>query len=448
MVNLPQICSPLKRKKSFNNSAQILDYNEVNRDVTDCPEAFAEDYRRSSLLNSSNGKILLACGWTTDEARRKFDMFPELLSGDDTEQTNSEERPLFTLCGKDSMNQTFAHTWVFMPSKSQWVYNWIFENCLVTLHPGTALERVHLFATDADQQETRAAESACGRGQDKNSALPNARHRHCAWHKINRNFTDDSEYKSKLISARKKDWKASIEIDVLIRWLWYFVKYYETAEEVNIATQLLHLYMNEDQSCHHGVIDETVRVDIRNFLSKSFFPNRVKLFESEFSGLRTLGNCTTSINEAENRVYKNHCCGPRPQHNLAETANRITKLNKLKEERKSRKIAADMRGTMGKITKREQMDDRLTDYANKQLIAQYSQRVNYFVYKSEQNVFWVKRKNIKVLLEEEEMEEGYDLPTELEVTSYHVDNCDPSDYKSAMTKVMRDVFLDLNVLGL
>ena len=89
--------------------------------MTETPEKFSESTRsRSDLVHSASGKILLAIEWTHGEARRKFDRFPELMGGDDTEQTNSEERPLCTLCVEDSSNKTYAHTWCFMPSKGQW----------------------------------------------------------------------------------------------------------------------------------------------------------------------------------------------------------------------------------------------------------------------------------------------------------------------------------------
>jgi len=150
---------------------------------------------------SANKKVALAIAWTNEEARRKFDMYPEFFGGDDTEETISEDRPLYTLMGKDNMNNSFEHTWIFMPSKSTWVDSWILRNALPILHPGTGVLRVQQFITDACPHETRAAEGVCGNGVDKKKVLPNARHRHCGWHKVDRNFKNDSKYKSKLSSA-------------------------------------------------------------------------------------------------------------------------------------------------------------------------------------------------------------------------------------------------------
>ena len=153
------------KRKTLNNAIEVDEFSEDLGDDVDSPEKFARDCKAiSELTHSSTGKILLAIAWTNSEARRKFDMYPEFLGGDNTEETNSEDRPLYTLCGKDNMNKSFGHTWCFMPSKATWVYTWIFANAVPILHPGTAVKRVQLFVTDADNQETRAAEYVCGRG--------------------------------------------------------------------------------------------------------------------------------------------------------------------------------------------------------------------------------------------------------------------------------------------
>ena len=43
------------------------------------------------LEYSETGEILLAIAWSSDESRQKFDMYPEIMGADDTEETNSEE---------------------------------------------------------------------------------------------------------------------------------------------------------------------------------------------------------------------------------------------------------------------------------------------------------------------------------------------------------------------
>lgn len=380
------------KRKTMNNSIEIDAFTDDLGDATDNPETLARDSRsRTELTHSASGKIVLAVAWTNTEARRKFDMYPEFMGGDDTEDTNSEDRPLYTLCGKDNMNKSFGHTWCFMPSKCKWVYSWILGNAVPTLHPGTATKRVQLFSTDACPHETSAAESVCGNGVDMTKVYPNAHHRHCAWHKVNRNFTEDSKYKSKISAARKTGVSTSIEIDMIVRWLWYFIKYYECADEVDLAMMFLQHYLTESQDRHYGTISDDLRKEMREFITKSFQCNGNKLFEASFADIMSMGNVTTAINECEHRVYKKHSQGPRPQHDLAEARKRIDNINERKEGAKSRKVAADMKSSLGKAKEREMKDDRLTDYCNELLLEEQRQAGKYCTYRASEFLFYVKR---------------------------------------------------------
>jgi len=223
-------------------------------------------------------------------------------------------------------------------------------------------------------------------------SLPNARHRHCAWHKINRNFTENAKYKSKLSTVKKRSYKSAIEVDTIIKWLWYFIKYYESTEEVNFAYQLLDLYLTEDQTSHFGDIDDNVRQDIKEFITKNFHLHRTTLYESEYPSIMTLGNCTTSVNEAEHRVYKHHCLGPRPCDNVATAAKKINKLNKMREGTKTRQVAHDMRSSLGTSDAREMVDERLTDRCNKTLLSEHeAANKHYSLYRPSQFQFYVKR---------------------------------------------------------
>ena len=239
----------IKQKSKRANNTLCIEEMEAEftadlEDDTCSPKEFALDMRgRDNLMCSDNGLMLLSCAWTNNEARRKFDMFPEVMSGDDTEDTNSEERPLYTLLGKDNNNQSFGHTWCFMPSRALWVFRWIFEHAVPILHPGTACKRVQLIPTDADAQETRAIEAVCGPGK----IYEIASHLHCAFHKLDRNLKSDSKYKSKIGSVREKGVNSKAEIDMVLRWLWYFCKHYENKEQVDLALTLLDYYLEEDE---------------------------------------------------------------------------------------------------------------------------------------------------------------------------------------------------------
>ena len=69
----------IKTKKMNKNSAtEIEKFAQDLNDATDSPEAFAETIR-SSLQDSSNGEILLALAWTTDDARSSLALVRPML---------------------------------------------------------------------------------------------------------------------------------------------------------------------------------------------------------------------------------------------------------------------------------------------------------------------------------------------------------------------------------
>ena len=81
---------------------------------------------RDSLSITGADCILMAVAWTTNDAQRKFQMYPEFTGSDVTFGTNAERRPLLVMCGKDSNDKAFSHTWAFLPSQSRWVFDWFF----------------------------------------------------------------------------------------------------------------------------------------------------------------------------------------------------------------------------------------------------------------------------------------------------------------------------------
>ena len=93
-------------------------------------------------------------------------MFPEFLSGDDTEGVNVEERPLNTWCGKDSNNQVFPVLHTFLPSTAQWAKTFVCRSAKLLL-PGNGLSRVIKFNTDANKEETRVTRKTPGEGCSK-----------------------------------------------------------------------------------------------------------------------------------------------------------------------------------------------------------------------------------------------------------------------------------------
>lgn len=351
---------PSNRKKRVNSdtSSEETDFDADLGDITDSQAQFASTLKptiRDQLKKSGTGQILLLAVWTTDDAIRKFEMFPEFVSVDDTEGTNAEERPLHDWCCKDGNNQLFPILRAFLPSTAQWVYAFVCRAAGVLFRKSNALSRVIKINSDANPQETRAISNAIGGASRKryivehdgdivlpafkkqrrsshetaqdfpitslaSTLVPSHSHRifdnaqqgWCGFHRINRNFTHSVEYKSILDHERNKSVYGRIEIDIIVNWMWYFIKHYKTMEEVEMSSFLLNLYLTEqDQSQHAATLESATRSKIVEFLCKSFFIHSDMLFESCFDG-RTMGEVCTSINEAWHRATKIVASGPRP----------------------------------------------------------------------------------------------------------------------------------------
>ena len=98
--------------------------------------------------------------------------------------------------------------------------------------------------------------------------LPNAQQGWCGFHKVDRNFTSNVEYRGILGAERDKDIFGRVEIDITVRWMWYFIKYIT-------------------------VLEAATRSKIVEFLCKSFFVHSDMLFESCFEGT-TMEEVTTA----------------------------------------------------------------------------------------------------------------------------------------------------------
>ena len=153
---------------------------------------------------------------------------------------------------------------------------------------------VHIL-TDASPEETRDIENVCGQGSPRkiNHVFPNASHGWCGWHRINQNFTNNPTYHASLCAVKSSYIMLRIEIDVIMKWLWYFVKHYLNLEEIELSTILMNFYVNEkDQTHRFGQIPEATCSLINQFLTKSFFVHGQKLFEGLFYNLTLMKRAT------------------------------------------------------------------------------------------------------------------------------------------------------------
>ena len=389
--------SALKVKKKLRRSfgeveSSELDPNDYN-DGIDSMEQASKKFR-DALSVTGTGMILLAVAWTSDQSSKKFRMFPEFMSCDTTKSTNSEERSLLLCSGKCSNNNTFTHTWMFLPSECAWVFSWAFGSAVPALHGTGPVEKVQVVALDQCNQENTAMSDLCGPGK----VYKKAKVRNCAYHKIHRNYLDSK--KSPLAELRKECPRSAAEHDVIKNMLWFLVKEAETEEESTLVVSMLEWFLD-------NVFLETLKAsgnpkaaglvssfhDTKDWIMKNFCdtPSRPLFFACFFADMMHMGNTTSNASESENSSMKGTVDGPRPNDSLDVSFQKIGQVNTRRERRKDRKNQAQLEGLPTKIGDQERTVEGWTPFANKEVHKEHDERVNYVSYCVNNNKFLVKR---------------------------------------------------------
>ena len=81
--------------------------------------------RREALSVSDSQAMLLAIIWITDEDKRIFSLYPEVMFVDTTFGTNNEKRPLFKIAASDANNKNFTVVNGYLPSSRRWIFSWV-----------------------------------------------------------------------------------------------------------------------------------------------------------------------------------------------------------------------------------------------------------------------------------------------------------------------------------
>ena len=163
--------------------------------------------------------------------------------------------------------------------------------------------------TDLDAQAFGTILSTLG-PSERQKIFERAQQGWCGFHRISRGLEFHPDHKSYLDSERSNCIWGRLEIDMLITFMWYFIKFYRTREEVEMASHLMNYYMREDdQSDHLAALKAATCSNIVEWLCKSFFIHSDMLFESSFEGM-TMCEVCTSINESWHRAVKRVEGGP------------------------------------------------------------------------------------------------------------------------------------------
>ena len=204
-----------------------------------------------SLSLEAGGKVMLCAAWVEREAWDYFTAFPETVAFDTTRKTNAERRPLFIGTTRTARSRLVPFFSCFMPSECSWVFHWIVHEAFPQIFRKETLHRVRLVLTDHDDKCYQQVESAIACG-----ILPNAVHRSCAWHKINRNWEKD------IYHSVSKDPEQNLLdrafIAECVDWFWTFPQMIETEEEEQHQIRSFQSYLSaKKETVSSKVFDTT-----------------------------------------------------------------------------------------------------------------------------------------------------------------------------------------------
>ena len=243
--------------------------------------------------------------------------------------------------------------------------------------------------TDEDPQEYGAFRDLCGPGAGK--VFIGSSHRLCGFHKLNRNLTNHHNFKGSIAALRNTNVSGGIEFDMIIKWLWSFLKELETEEEANLSMHFFHEYMEEEEKFHAGQMGESLRDKLKIWVSTKFQPQRNKLFAYVYMSVMGFEGTTSSVNEAENRSLKWSHAGPRPCDSLDSSHARIEALSARRDRTKDRQSAVNMGSIPGHPKGRKLIVPELTQYCSELLYKQHSQKDFYTHYMLSPTIFYVRR---------------------------------------------------------
>ena len=291
-------------------------------------EEYAEKLRKEIGLLSYQ-KLLMAVAFITNVDMIKFMKYPEALFMNTTFDTNNEERPLLTICGKDCFGKTYVFLRALLPNERAFSFHWLLFSFLPAHVPKKYLNRVQMLLTDGDPQEYTQIDYAVQDG-----ILENTFRGRCSWHIINRGMnalsmshvwakTDDIDppYEEKRVSR-----EFSIYYNEINDWCFSFATpRCETKNEFEISLSLLKDHIKSYQKILGSkIIEQTLQ-----WLNEKVVPNQLTFcFYNRISVLH-FDNHSNGTSEAHHHHIKNSKCkvGPHPNNFPVETCKKLVDMS-------------------------------------------------------------------------------------------------------------------------
>ena len=290
----------------------------------------------SSLSLDKANRVLLSLAWMDNDALKELACFPFVLGMDETDRTNCEERPLFTMVGLTADHKLIPAMHILMPSKARWAYNWIYNEAIPYLLPIEIRRNVQLLLTDQGKELVHILSASVGPGK----TFPNAINRLCAWHIVDRNYY--MEAIKHMCCSKSQSVIDQKFITDICDWMYSFCTDVESKEHEQAHMQQLKLFIRQ------STVTDSVKLFTEKFLLKSFAEALPKIVFYNYQ-YRIGGDVkVTSFVESHNASLHVSPTGPRPQHSIVTSVHRITSdtRRKRKERASNDERNADRRLTV------------------------------------------------------------------------------------------------------
>ena len=266
---------------------------------------------------SDSQTLLLAIAWVDDEEIRKFLQYPEIAAGDDTAQTNSEARPMWVLTFKTRSNQIFTAIRAYLPSRSRFVYNWLWNEVTPQLLPEEGRHQMQLVVMDNDEREHGTFHGAISKH------YPKAMRRVCGFHVITQALLS---YKNTIGAPATSSEESEAIAKYFKSWLYSWLVDGGIENEAEHATSKQDLFDWLDSKKVKDVMGESWCANATRFVNKSIVPYEDLILSYLFSDQASFGMYTSSIAESahsSNKAGSQNSIGCRPCDPLDESLRKI-----------------------------------------------------------------------------------------------------------------------------
>ena len=194
---------------------------------------------RSNPLVHEDARIFLAVAFANKYDIRTFMLFPEVIHGDCTCDSNNTNNHLLTFSCRISSGKQVVFLKVWLPNQKRYSFRWVFKFVLTSLFDPSAFRRTRLVMVDGDPQQKSELSKAIL------DYMPNAVDGGCGWHIVEQGWKRHGPTMSAVTVASGKRDKFNIFRKCVKDWCysWMTAGGVESKDEYSVSKQLLFAYL-------------------------------------------------------------------------------------------------------------------------------------------------------------------------------------------------------------